>query len=358
MNANSSTILVKDSPVAENLASLAIALSNAMRPAWRLANQRRADLAGERQLLPAWHRATKDDVKAGCELIRQKMGSAEPFVDAVKAMRVIHGEISDWVDLDHDFHAVKTWGEMIERAAPAIGLLLDPAETFERLTSFDWQRASEAATMASFIAQTAILMGPPRKDGRLPEDCKIRQRMEPGKTILVVEVVGETVLGRGDHIASAVDRAIDNNMTLREPGDLTETDFIRLTHVVNVEIGRGKTGTSKTGPRRLLARDASDLDRLRALLGQVYDTQSSFEPLGERKAWIDQSVKNLLASAFDTPFKSLWIPGGGHLVLNAGASDVTDHVLIAMHRDFVEQKQKGGEVIATSMPRNRNWVGA
>src|SRR5690606_28440623 len=104
------------------------------------------------------------------------------------------------------------------------------------------------------------------------------------------------------------------------------------------------------GPKRLLAANPEDLDRLRAFFSDVYARNFERPARGaydaaEKKAWIDNSVTELLSKSFSEPVKSMWLPAGGHLVFARDNHHVGPHLIGHIHKESVLTAIDHGESV-------------
>ena len=79
--------------------------------------------------------------------------------------------------------------------------------------------------------------------------------------------------------------------SIKEPHQMSFEEFTRNCLIINVQYGRGKTGTATTGKQRAMITDVDDLYALRAVLSGYYPHDSNID----KTTWVNQSITNMLS---------------------------------------------------------------
>jgi hypothetical protein len=327
---------------------------SAIRPAWRLSMQKAIERAGVKSPLPAHMLATDAEVEQAFAKHRHRMNRAPglPIGKLLSEIESEFGPLAKWIVVDGPGMAGSSWqhaAATLEGAESAIG----QAEVgIDRALVHAWEAVGRTATTLGFAARAISGLVAAYAAQSLPPGLRAAKVALPGRAVLSIQVLDddERVLGGSDtDLEGAIADAVRSRIVSQDPHEITTAEFIDVTTVIPVSVGRGKTGLAKHGKSRLLATDVEGLSKLRAFLSEAYRRTYGFgreAPADATpvKEWIDSSVDTLLGESFETNHKTMWVPGAGHLVFSKTPGEISVATLEAFHRASVEEAVESGKV--------------
>lgn len=257
------------------------------------------------------------------------------------------GPISKWIQGYHISDLPMDWRALSRVFLDGFDAAKSSVTSPSLVNEFDWERCGQACVALQFVSKAVASLHELIEKGSLESGTRAHKLIVPDKALVRVRVVASDgrTLADADWLDAALKEATCVTAISRPSYELTLDEFINITTVIDVDRGRGKTGQAKTGQERLLFRVAEDHARLKLFFSRAYDLAivRGQEGLAPKEDWVSTSVKTIMAESFDTPLKFIRLPGAGHLLLNAGATDAqVRHVLKIEHRDSVLEGMNGG----------------
>ena len=259
------------------------------------------------------------------------------------------GPIEKWVKPDHTGSTPGSWGSLAVTVASAVERAIELGKrewlNDEHILDDIWGKACRSGVTLQFATRAAQQLDQAIKAGELPEGTRATKSIKADSPILEVQVLNSEnmVIGTGDSLENAIRHARLAELANRPYADLTLDQFTEITTVIEVETGRGKTGTAVNGTDRLLFTGISSVSNMRQFLGRAYDLQQregGIEANMDRKTWVDTSLRSLMANAFDGDVKSLAISGVGHLLLTRNHGIPMQEILATIHKGYVAESFK------------------
>lgn len=331
-----------------------IQILSAIRPAWRLSMQEALARAGAKSPLPAHMLATEEEVHQAFAKHRNRLktSSALPIGELLDEIDREFGPLAKWIVVDGPGMAGSSWDSVRSTLEEAENVIRQAATDIERNRTHEWEAAGRTATTVGFAVRAISSLVAAQAAQALPPGLRAAKVALPGRAFLSIQIIDgdERVLGGSDtDLDGAIADAVRSRIVSQEPHEITTAEFIDVTTVIPVTVGAGKSGLAKHGKSRLLATDVEGLAKLRAFLAEAYRRNYGFgrEAPADSvpiKGWIDSSVAELLGESFDSDYKTMWIPGAGHLVFAKATGDINVAVLQAFHRASVEEAVESGKV--------------
>ena len=332
----------------DGLQSLVSQACGYMREAWRVTLQIEAQNEGRKTALPDNLLATPGTAKLqfyGLETLDRRLDGdlSRMILEMAQKVEQTAGPIEKWVHPLHAGAVIGSWGSLAVMVVTAIDRALELGKrewlNEDHIVGGEWEKAGRAGVTLQFACRAAKELERSIQAGELPAGSRVTKTLNPGSPVLDVQVLNaeNLVIGTGQTVEAATADARHIALASKPYADLTLDQFIDITTVIEVESGRGKTGKAKHGDERLLFTGISSLSSMRQFLGRAFDTErreGRFEDEKDRKSWIDNSLRSLMATSFDESIKSMSFPGVGHLVFSRSPIVSMRDALAAIHRGY------------------------
>lgn len=326
--------------------------SHYMREAWRLQNQG----VSSKNPLPEPLRPTENtamkDLKRLVSLDASYGGNFKAWItEAIDKVQGDFGDLRTWVQEDVTISSELEWSSLATHVRDAVEEARVAIQKKGISPDFDWEIAGRASVALSFALRAADALSREQAEGTIPDGARASKRFHPrSSSILQVHITDGSgaKIGISDNLEGAIKEAVISQAARKQTHELTPKEFLATTTVVNVDLGRGKTGLAKTGPQRLLLSSLDDIGVMRSFLHKALERTVGQDGLAEdpesSKSWVDNAMTTILASPFQETLKMFRIEGAGHLVLNRGAH-IGPHELTELHRQYVKHALLEGKDI-------------
>jgi len=326
-----------------------LVFSTLVRDSWRL-QLKQARPPGSKSPLPAHLEVTTQEAMASLRRLAQlqalpEENLKEAFLDSVAHMKEHYGPLSAWLAHDCTTPLTVEWESLTEAVVGGLEAAVRADSHGEIDPAFDWETSGRAATVLHFALRCASGLSLAQEHGILPAGTRASKVItDDGAGQLVVQVQDSdgVVMGRSDDLDQAMSQAVLFYLGQREFHEMTPEEFVRVTTVVCVDVGRGKTGLAKTGPERLLYKNNEDQAALRQFFERAKRGAAQEQELAED--WVKNSMTSIMSESFDTNIKSLRLHGAGHLLITK-QSGTTVAEVCSIHRHYVDEAVLEGKVV-------------
>jgi len=300
-----------------------------LREMWRLRNQHLDFTKGKASLLPPHLLATFAGVRDRLNMLRDQgeaLGGWKPFLQKQREHLEQHyGQLTDWVAPECVDFPDRSWQVLFDKVLEGVEktreLACEPALTEAEVVAIDWEISARALHNIHFAARAADGLKNVQDVDGIMADARVKRAMVKNSNILEMQILSAEgrILGGGCTVDAAIEQARRAELASKPYKELTFQQFVDITTVIEVQDGRGKTGTATKGKVRLLFPDITSMATMRAFCGQWYDALTrqgkELQPR-DRKQWIEDGLKELMSQPLQTSMKSMAIDGVGHLLMH------------------------------------------